>query len=110
MRNKGRTDSNQTEIVKELRKIPSLTVAITSQLGKGYPDILIGWKGLNFLIELKDGSKVKSAQKLTPDEERFHSEWTGQIAVCNSLDEVLQELGILKRSVFDIGKKKNNKI
>ena len=89
MRRAAKIDSNQNEIVDALRKIPNLSVQITSQLGKGFPDLVIGYKGLNYIVELKDGNKPKSAQKLTPDEELWHSKWNGQKAVCNSLDEIL---------------------
>jgi hypothetical protein len=94
MRRAAKIDSNQNEVVKQLRQIPGVTVQITSQLGNGFVDLVIGRAGVNYLIELKDGSKVKSKQKLTPDELEFHSTWTGQKAVCNSLDEVLKVINI----------------
>lgn len=93
MRRKARVDDNQSEIVKALRKIPNVSVAVTSQLGQGYTDITIGFKGVNYLVEIKDGNKPKHQQKLTDDEERFHKSWTGQIAVCSNLDEILELLG-----------------
>lgn len=84
-----RIDENQVEIVKQLRKIPNLSVSVTSSLGNGYPDLNIGYKGKNFLIELKDGSKPPSARKLTEDEQEFRRKWEGQYAICNDLDEIL---------------------
>jgi hypothetical protein len=92
MRLKARIDQNQNSIVKSLRKIPGVTVAITSSLGKGFPDLLIGRNGVNYLIELKDGEKVKSQQKLTPDEVQWHEAWKGQVSTCNCLDDILQIL------------------
>lgn len=92
MRRAAKIDSNQNEIVAALRKIPNLSVQITSQLGNGFVDLVIGYRGINYLIELKDGKKPKSAQKLTPDEELWHSKWNGQKAVCNSLDEILNTI------------------
>lgn len=83
-----KVDANQNDIVRQLRQIGA-SVAVTSMLGHGFPDIVVGYRGLNFLIELKDGNKVPSAQKLTPDENTFHYGWRGQIAVCNSFDQVL---------------------
>ena len=65
-----KVDNNQREIVKKLRKIPGVTVSITSALGDGFPDIVVGYKGVNHLIEIKDGSKPPSRRKLTPAEER----------------------------------------
>lgn len=90
MRLKAKVDANQKRIVKSLRGVPGVTVAITSQLGKGFVDIVVGYKGVNYLIELKDGEKVKSARKLTEDEVVFHDNWKGQVAVCNSFDEIFK--------------------
>lgn len=83
-------DANQNQIVKQLRQLPGVSVAVTSGLGKGYPDLNVGYKGVSYLIELKDGSKPPSERKLTEEEERFHKEWKGQIAVCNSFDDIFK--------------------
>ena len=83
-------DANQNEVVAALRKIPGCSVAITSMVGQGFPDLVVGYKYRNYLIELKDGKKPPSARKLTPDEQKFFSTWQGEVWVCNSLDDVLQ--------------------
>lgn len=88
MRRKARVDANQKEIVQELRKL-DVSVLHTHQLGKGAPDLILGYRNENYLIELKDGSKTKSQQKLTPDEVEFQSKWKGNYAVCNSLEQIL---------------------
>lgn len=88
MRKKARVDANQKEIVKELRRL-DISVLHTHQLGKGAPDLILGYRNDNFLIELKDGSKTKSQQRLTPDEVEFQNKWQGNYAVCNSLEQVL---------------------
>jgi hypothetical protein len=87
-----RTDSNHAEIIKALRKIPNLSVFSTHEVGKGFPDIVIGYKGINYLIEIKDGNKPPSARKLTDAELKFHNDWRGQIKIVNNLDEVLNLL------------------
>lgn len=89
MRKKARVDANQKEIVQELRK-REISVLHTHQLGKGAPDIIVGYMGRNYLIEIKDGSKSKSQQKLTKDELEFASKWGGTYAVCNSLEQILR--------------------
>lgn len=89
MRKKARVDANQKEIVQQLRK-RGISVLHTHQLGKGAPDIVIGYMNQNYLIEIKDGNKSKSQQKLTPDELEFASKWGGKYAVCNSLEQILQ--------------------
>lgn len=88
MRRKARVDANQKEIVQQLRQL-DVSVLHTHQLGKGAPDLILGYRNENYLIELKDGSKTKSQQKLTPDEVEFQSKWKGNYAVCNSLEQIL---------------------
>lgn len=85
-----RTDKNHSEIIKALRKIPNLSVFSTHEVGKGFPDIVIGYKGINYLIEIKDGNKPPSARKLTDSEVKFHQDWRGQTSVIKNLDELLQ--------------------
>jgi hypothetical protein len=87
-----RTDKNHAEIIKALRKIPNLSVFSTHEVGKGFPDIVIGYKGINYLIEIKDGNKPPSARKLTDCEVKFHQDWRGQIKIITNLDEVLNLL------------------
>jgi hypothetical protein len=87
-----RTDRNHSEIINALRKIPNLSVFSTHEVGKGFPDIVVGYKGVNYLIEIKDGNKPPSARKLTDAELQFHSNWRGQIKIVNNLDEVLNLL------------------
>lgn len=83
-----RTDANQTAIVSAFRKLGA-TVAITSALGRGFPDLVVGYRRRNFLVEIKDGTKPPSAQKLTPDEAAWHEKWRGQITIIRSVDDVL---------------------
>ena len=79
---RGRTDANQREIVKALRGM-GVSVAITSAVGKGFPDLVCGYRGKTFLIEVKTDEK----KKLTKDQMEFYSEWRGQWArVSNSVE------------------------
>lgn len=71
-----RADANQKEIVGALRKAGAL-VHITSQCGDGFPDLLVGWDDQLILMEVKDGSKKPSAQKLSPKEQAFFDKWQG---------------------------------
>ena len=45
---------------------------------------------LFYLIELKDGDKPLSQQKLTIDEIKFQADWQGQYSVVSSLDALLE--------------------
>lgn len=88
MRLRAAVDANQPEIVKALRKL-GCTVLMLHQLGKGCPDILIGFRGKNLLAEIKDSSKVPSKRRLTTDEKEFHDMWRGQVAVIESIEDAI---------------------
>jgi len=64
-------------------------------IGKGFPDLVIGYKNKNFLVELKDGAKTKSQKGLTMDEAKFFTAWSGQVDKCESLDEICKVIGII---------------
>lgn len=85
----AKIDANQNEIVEALRKI-GCSVQILSSVGKGCPDILVGKNGKNYLLEIKDGNKPKSAQKLTPDQIDWHGKWNGSVFVVNSEEMAIE--------------------
>lgn len=91
MRKAAKTDSNQTEVVNALRKVGA-SVQSLAATGKGCPDLLVGYQGINYLMEVKDGNKVPSAQKLTIDQEHWHSVWRGSVYIVKSIEEALQIL------------------
>ena len=92
MRKRAATDRNQAEIVNALKRI-GCTVHCTHQLGDGFADIVVGFRGVNYLMEIKDGEKPPSAQRLTPHEREFHDKWQGSIVVVNSIDAALHAVG-----------------
>lgn len=83
-----RVDANQREIVKTFRDLGA-SVHVLSDLGKGCPDIVVGLFGKNYLIEIKDGSKVPSAQRLTDKEQLFFDGWKGHVQIIKSVQEVV---------------------
>ena len=89
-----RVDNNHSEIVKGLRAVGA-TVRSTAAIGDGFPDLAVGWRGVTYLLEIKDGSKPKSKRTLTPAEQSFHNEWRGAAAVVTSLDDALRTIGAL---------------
>ena len=82
-----RTDGNHAEIREAFRQL-GCSVADTSRLGDGFPDLLVGYRRRNLLVEVKDGSKSPSRRKLSDDEAKFHAEWRGQVAVVETVDDV----------------------
>jgi Holliday junction resolvase len=84
-----RVDDNQPEIVKAFRDL-GCSVWITSSMGRGAPDLVIGARSINLLVEVKDGAKSRSKRNLTPDEEKFKERWKGQYCIVSSVEEVVE--------------------
>ena len=66
-------DDNEREIVKALRKMTAYVVQLN-----GPVDLLVGWRGVTVLFEVKNPKSTSSrGTKLTADEARFFEEWRG---------------------------------
>ena len=93
-RSGGNPDGNQSDIVRALRKVPGVSVAITSGVAGGFPDIAVGYRSRTFLFEIKDPAKPVSGRKLTEAEEIFHSAWAGHVRIALTVDDILKEIGL----------------
>ena len=92
MRRAARVDANQPEIVAALRAIGA-TVQHLHAVGQGCPDLLVGLRGENWLIEVKDGDKPPSKQRLTEDEADWITNWNGApVIIGRSVEEVIDYL------------------
>jgi len=97
-RRAARVDSNQSDIVKDLRKIPGVTVE------PGHDDILVGFRGKTYWVEIKDPAKTlkKNGElkdgALKNSQEKLKAEWTGNYIIAWSLDQILEEIGITNNS------------
>jgi hypothetical protein len=58
-------------------------------IGAGCPDLLVGYKGVNYLMEVKDGSKPPSGRKLTPDQVEWLRKWKGAAVTVTTLGEAI---------------------
>lgn len=80
-------DANQNEIVSQLRKM-GFSVAITSMVGNGFPDLVVSNYHSTVLVELKDPSKPPSQRRLTADELKFNASWKGVLIVATTLEQI----------------------
>jgi len=95
MRRAAKVDRNQGQIVEALRKAGA-SVEPIFRLGRGIPDLLVGYRKVNTLIEVKDGEAPPSKRRLTPDEQDWHDAWRGQVCVVESPEEALRAIGAVK--------------
>lgn len=87
-RPRHKADLNQARIVSALREIGA-SVEILAAAGHGCPDLLVGYAGANYLLEVKS-----KKGKLTPDQERWHGFWRGQVGVVRTIGEALDVLKV----------------
>lgn len=76
-----------------LRSLPGVSVHSLAAAGDGVPDLLVGYQGRNYLIEVKNPAKPPSVRKLTPEQLKFHAAWRGQVAVVLTLTDAMQVIG-----------------
>ena len=96
MRRAAKVDSNQEIIVKALRDAGAMVVSLAA-VGKGVPDLLISINGRLALMEIKDGAKVKSKQKLTEAQVRWHAAWADcPVSIVDGVEAALRHLKVLR--------------
>ena len=88
MRHAARVDANQQAIVAALRAAGAYVWII------GLPvDLLVGYKGHTFLVEIKRTAK----SRFTPLQQDFFESWGGgTLARIDSPDAALRMIGVLK--------------
>ena len=82
-----KTDSNQQEILNDLKRL-GISYFVASGVGAGFPDIVVGFRGLNWFIEIKT-----ETGKQTKPQIKFEESWQGQYAICRSTEQVLEVIG-----------------
>lgn len=96
-RRKDRVDENQRDIVKKLRSCPGVTVVT------GHDDLLVGYRGITYWIELKDPEKTKSKKNgkllsgaLKDSQKDLLKNFTGQYDIVFTAEEILEIIGYAK--------------
>jgi len=91
-----RADGNQEQIVSALRKVGAF-VQITSTVGHGFPDLVCGYRGVTYLLEIKsDGIGIgrKGDGDLTEEQIEWHLAWRGgPLKVVCSVKDALDAIG-----------------
>ena len=88
VRTAARVDGNHREIVNWLGRIGASVQSLARE-GEGCPDILVGYKGKNYLFEIKiEKGKLNSRQQ------KWHSSWKGQVNVIKDWREAFEVIGV----------------
>jgi hypothetical protein len=91
MRRAARVDANQDQVINALRAAGAYVWII------GLPvDLLVGYKGYTFLVEIKDGPK----KRLTALQEAFFAKWQGgTLCRVDGPEAALRMIGVLNETV-----------
>jgi hypothetical protein len=82
-----RADGNQAEIVAALRRI-GVSVLDTHLVGGGCPDLVVGYRCVTRLLELK-----QPGRDLEPHQREWHAAWRGSpVIVARTVEEAIDEL------------------
>jgi hypothetical protein len=86
----AQVDGNQRAIVEALRRVGA-TVQHLHEVGKGCPDLAVGFRQQNFLLE------VKTAEgQLEPAQVLWHGTWRGRVAVVRTAEQALRAIGAIR--------------
>ncbi len=86
-----KVDGNQRDIVLFLQAVGA-TVVDLHAVGKACPDLLVGWQGVNYLLEVKNPD---GRNRLEEDQKGFFASWKGRApCVVRCIQDVQYVLGI----------------
>lgn len=84
-------DSNQAEIKAALLAVGCSVQLIEGANGQaGVPDMVVGVRGHNYLLEIK-----RPKGKLSPKQAAWHQAWRGQVHKVETVEEALAVVGLL---------------
>ncbi len=89
---RARKDGNQAGIEQALKQLEGVSYFDTSALGRGFPDLTVGYNGVNYYFEIKKEC-ANPLKELTKAEEKFMAGWEGHYAVVTTIEEIKREIG-----------------
>lgn len=93
-----RVDANQAVIVAALKRVGA-TVHHIHEVGRGCPDLIVGFRRRNYLLEVKNPRSGYGRRGVRHQLEQmfWHAGWAGQVCVVTSPEEALTAIGITGR-------------
>ncbi len=94
MKARKRKDSNHRTLTEAVRAVGAVAIDCTGDPSIGFDEIWL-FRGSVWLIEIKDGAKVKSARKLTQNEAKRHNEAQTVDCTIHVVESVLEALALI---------------
>jgi hypothetical protein len=86
-------DANEAEIVLNLRKVGATVELLSPRRGsKGVPDLLVGYRGVNYLLEVKTPEG-----EVSDDQLEWIECWRGQVVEIRSVGGALKAIGAIRK-------------
>lgn len=85
-----RVDGNHKEIVDALRRVGA-SVQSMHTVGGGCPDLLVGYRGCNYVLEVKTPTG-----KRKPAQVDWHADWHGDVQTVTSIEQALAVIGAMR--------------
>lgn len=90
----AKVDSNQSEIVSALRDVGA-SVQTLSAVGRGVPDLLVGFRSVTHLLEVKSKTAKKRDEGKTTAQVDWHRQWRGRpVVIVRNTAEALLAIGV----------------
>ena len=94
-RRAARIDGNQPDIVQALEAVGA-SVQSLAPVGSGCPDLVVGYRGVNHLIEIKDPAQAPCDRRLNSYQKQWHSGWKGKAHLVETPEQALMVIGALR--------------
>ena len=95
-RRAAKVDGNQGDIVAALEAVGA-SVQSLAAVGNGCPDLLVGFRGTNFVIEVKDPAQPANKRRLNSHQKPWHAEWRGRAHLVETVEQALLVVGAVKQ-------------
>lgn len=97
MRYKLKKDEHHARIAAELKEA-GFSVADTSRVGAGFPDMAIARNCVCVLVEIKTPNGLKTAlERRRPSQIRFATQWKGPIITAYKTPDILHEFAMFMK-------------
>ena len=85
----ARIDDNQAAIAIALQEAGFTTQSLAA-VGLGCPDLIVGFAGVNILLEVKNLEASRKPGKMSAEQLAWHGRWRGQVSVVHTPEEALE--------------------
>ena len=89
-------DANHNEVVDALKKAGAYVLDM-SHVGRGFPDLIVGFQSETILMEIKNSKTSYGKKGLNKNQIKWKENWLGGVyCVVDSPEAALRMIGVLK--------------